>query len=164
MTATTNRYRKTFGLGGFASAFVLAAALAACAPVHSDGPDQVHANNPSVTYNYQTDQELLQAMQKAATYCSQYQTTMAKSGPITSNGDGTSTVAFECVPVTPPQPAVATAPRPALPMTYTYYNAQELLRASDQAELTCMNMGKRSAATITANPDGSKTASFRCVL
>lgn len=163
MTTNTEISRNTLRLGGFGSAIVLAAALAACAPVHSDGPDQVHANNPSVTYNYQTDEELLQAMQKAATYCSQYQTTMAKSGPITSNGDGTSTVAFECVPVTPPQ-AVAAAPRPALPMTYTYYNAQELLRASDQAELTCMNMGKRSAATITANPDGSKTASFRCVL
>jgi hypothetical protein len=70
MTTITETSRKTVGLGGFASVIVLASALAACAPVHSDGPDQVHANNPSVTYNYQTDQELLQAMQKAATYCS----------------------------------------------------------------------------------------------
>lgn len=151
-----------FGAGGIAGAAAVAIALAACAPVRSTGPEQVHSTNPSVTYNYQTDHELLEATQQAATYCSQYQSTVAKSGPITSNGDGTYSVSFECVPIAPGR-AVAVAPPPARPMTYTYYNAQELLRASDQAELNCMKIGKQSSATITTNPDGSKTATFRCV-
>jgi len=150
------------GMGGITGAAVLAAALAACAPVYSNGPEQVSSTNPSVTYNYQADHELLEATQKAATYCSQYQSTVAKSGPITGNGDGTYSVSFECVPVAPGR-AVAVAPPPARPMTYTYYNAQELLRASDQAELNCMKIGKQSSATITTNPDGSKTATFHCV-
>lgn len=150
------------GVGGITSAVVLAAALAACTPVFSDGPEQVYSTNPSVTYNYQTDHELLEATQKAATYCSQYQSTVAKSGPITSNSDGTNTVSFECVPLVPGR-AVAVATPPVQPMTYTYYNAHELLQASDQSERTCRTIGKQSTATITTNPDGSKTATFRCV-
>lgn len=154
--------RDTRAAGGFASAVLAAAVLVACAPLEPRGPEQVHANNPSVTYTYKSDQELLLASDKAATYCKQYQTTVPRSGPVTSNADGTYSVVFECVPVTAPGPTVAATPS-ALPVTYTYRTSQELLQASQDAETMCMRFGKRSSATITTNADGSKTATFTCV-
>ena len=42
-------------------------ALAACA-TFSSSQQPVQSSNPSVTYNYRTDQELLQANQNATTY------------------------------------------------------------------------------------------------
>jgi hypothetical protein len=167
MSMTTSKRKETgraalFGKGGFLGAAVIAGALAACAPTQPPGPEQVHANNPSVTYTYSTDEQLLLATQKAAGYCDQYETTVPKSGSITSNPDGTNSISFECVPVKAPGPAVAAAPA-ALPMTYTYRTTPELLRASQDAEATCMRVGKRSKATITTNADGTKTATFTCV-
>ena len=137
-------------LAGLASVLAAAGALAACAQMTPAGPEQVSSNNPSVTYNYGTDQELLAAKQKADAFCSQYQTTVPRSGSITSNPDGTKSVSFECVPV-------------AAPFTYTYHTSQELLMGSRDADAYCLKFGKRSNATITTNPDGSKTATFQCV-
>lgn len=148
--------------GTLLSAAVVAGALAACAPMDPPGPEQVHANNPSVTYTYSTDEQLLLATQKAASYCDRYTTTVPKSGSITANPDGTNSISFECVPVKAPGPAVAATPS-ALPMTYTYRSTEELLHASQDAEAMCMRFGKRAKATITTNPDGSKTATFICV-
>src|SRR4029450_5026639 len=45
-------------------------AVASCAPSHS--LQQVKTSNPSVTYEYRGDQELLQAQQNAVTFCNQY--------------------------------------------------------------------------------------------
>jgi hypothetical protein len=160
---TKSKGRNSLTLGGVASVLILAGALAACAQMTPAGPEQVYANNPSVTYNYSTDQELLLAKQKADAYCSQYQTTVPRSGTITSNPDGTNSVSFECVPVAS-APAVAMAPAPAAaPYTYTYRTTQELLAGSQNADAYCMKYGKRSNATIVTNPDGSKTATFQCV-
>jgi hypothetical protein len=167
MTMTTvkcNRIAPAAALvkGGLLSAAIAASALAACAPLSPPGPEQVYANNPGVTYNYSTDEQLLEANQKAAAYCHQYQTTIPRSGAITAHPDGTYSVSFECVPVTPPGPTVAMTPS-ALPMTYTYRTTQELLHASQDAEAMCLRYGKRSNATIVTNVDGSKTATFTCV-
>jgi hypothetical protein len=148
--------------GGLLSAVIAASALVACAPMHPLGPEQVYANNPGVTYSYSTDEQLLEANQKAAAYCHQYQTTIPRAGGITTNPDGTYSISFECVPVTAPGPTVAMTPS-TLPMTYTYRTTQELLHASQDAEAMCMRYGKRSNATITTNTDGSKTATFTCV-
>lgn len=148
--------------GGLLGAAIVAGALGACAPLHPPGPEQTYSRNPAVTYTYSTDEQLLQATQKAAAYCEQYETTAPKSGPITANPDGTNSISFECVPIKAPGPTVAAAPS-AVPMTYTYRTSHELLTASQNAEATCMRYGKRSTATITTNPDGSKTATFTCV-
>ena len=56
----------------------------------------VQASNPSVTYNYRTDQELLRASQNATTYCGQYQTA-PRAATLTNNADGSKTAVFECV-------------------------------------------------------------------
>ncbi|MPY74420.1 MAG: hypothetical protein GEU87_09165 [Alphaproteobacteria bacterium] len=152
---------------GVAGALLAAGALAACGPIHSAGPEQVYANNPSVTYTYSNDQELLMAGDRASAFCGQYQARSLRSGTITSNPDGTSSVVFECVPLaSAPAPAVAMAAPAApaaTPMTYSYSTSQELLQASQNAESYCMRLGKRSSATVTTNPNGSKAASFHCV-
>lgn len=152
---------------GVAGALLAAGALAACGPIHSAGPEQVYANNPSVTYTYSNDQELLMAGDRASAFCSQYQARSLRSGTITSNPDGTNSVVFECVPLaSAPAPAVAMAAPvapAATPMTYSYSTSQELLQASQNAESYCLRLGKRSSATVTTNPNGSKAASFHCV-
>ena len=143
-------------------ALIAAAALAACGPIYSNGPQQVYAANPSVTYNYSTDQELLQAGDRASVFCSQYQARTMRSGTISQNPDGTNSVSFECVPVAAPAGSVAAVP-PAVPMTYNYTTSQQLLTASQNAEAYCLKQGRRSTATVTTNPDGTKSATFQCV-
>ena len=86
-----------------AVALFAAGALAACATFPSS-QQPVQSSNPSVTYNYRTDQELLQANQNATTYCSPYQT-VPRTVSITNNADGSKAVHFECVRTTLPAPA-----------------------------------------------------------
>jgi hypothetical protein len=148
---------------GLASVLLAVGAIGACGPMYSNGPQQVYAANPSVTYNYSTDQELLQAGDRASAFCSQYQARTLRSGTISQNPDGTNSVSFECVPVAAPGGTVAAAPPPAVPMTYSYTTSQQLLTASQNAEAYCLRQGKRSTATVTTNPDGTKSASFQCV-
>jgi ABC-type Fe3+-hydroxamate transport system substrate-binding protein len=69
-----------------AVALFAAGALAACATFPSS-QQPVQSSNPSVTYNYRTDQELLQANQNGTTYCSQYQT-VPRTVSMTNNPDG----------------------------------------------------------------------------
>ena len=54
-------------VGVWAVALFAAGALASCAQFPSS-QQPVQSSNPSVTYNYRTDQELLQANQNATTY------------------------------------------------------------------------------------------------
>lgn len=161
MTRTKSTNGGGLSLAALASILVAAGGLAACAEV---SPEQVHSSNPSVTYNYNTDQQLLQAKQKAATFCRRYQSTAPGLGAITKNPDGTKRVSFECVPVAamPPMTAMATPPA-AAPFTYTYHTGPELLMGSQDAQAYCFKYGEHSRATITTNPDGSKTAAFQCV-
>jgi hypothetical protein len=137
-----------------------ASTLAAC--VASSGPRQVQAENPSITYTYRTDQDLLQASQQAANYCAKYQS-VERTSRITNNSDGTNTVIFDCVKTTA---TVAPAPVPATPvnpgMTYTYRTDQELLDASRNAEAYCMRYGSPMTSSITTNPNGTKTVTFQC--
>jgi hypothetical protein len=51
-----------------AVAVLAAGALTSCAPFRSS-EQPVQSSNPSVTYNYRTDQELIQANERATTYC-----------------------------------------------------------------------------------------------
>ena len=94
-----------------ASALFAAGALAACATFPSS-QQPVQSSNPSVTYNYRTDQELLQANQNATAYCSPYQT-VPRSVSMTNNADGSKAVHFECVRARPTAPA-PTPPQPVL--------------------------------------------------
>jgi len=85
-------------LRGLNIALVAAGTVAACAQLPSS-QQPVQASNPSVTYNYRTDQELLRASQNATTYCGQYQTApraATLTSSMTANSDGTRTATFQC--------------------------------------------------------------------
>jgi hypothetical protein len=141
-----------------------AGVLASCAP--NRAPETVSAQNPSVTYKYRGDQELLRANQQAAAFCNQYGTT-PRTVNLTNNPDGTNTVIFECVKAGAPTTAMApVAPmQPTNPaLTYTYRSERELLDSSRRADAYCMQYGQRMVATssIVTNADGSRTVTFQC--
>lgn len=135
-----------------------AGAVASCGHVASSQAP-VQSSNPSVTYNYRTDQELLTANNNAATYCGQYQTT-PRTANLTNNSDGSKTVLFECVRTAYQYPA----PAPAYPhQSYTYRTDQELVQASQTAGAYCQRHGSQPMTSNTVtNSDGSRTATFQC--
>ena len=136
-------------------------AVASSCAASSHSLQQVRASNPSVTYAYSGDEELLQAEQNAVAFCRQYNST---PGPArtTSNPDGsTKSAVFECSPSLPA--ATLTQPAVGPNLTYTYRTDQELLEASRNAETYCTSIGsQRVVSNITANADGSKTVAFQC--
>ena len=139
-----------------AVALFAAGALAACATFPSS-QQPVQSSNPSVTYNYRTDQELIQANQNATAYCSPYQTA-PRTSSITTNADGSKAVRFECVRTTLPTPA----PTPPS-QSYTYRTDQELLQVSQTAGTYCRTYGSQPmTSSIVTNPDGTKTVTFQC--
>jgi hypothetical protein len=147
----------------WAVAVLAAGTLAACS---SPGPRQVKVDNPSVTYTYRTDNDLLKASQQASAYCSQYGS-VERTSRITNNGDGSNTVIFDCVRTTTSAAIVPTpAPVPApmgTPMSYTYRTDQELLDASRNAEAYCMRYNGSLSSNIVTNANGTKTVAFSCV-
>jgi hypothetical protein len=134
-----------------------AGALVSCATFPSSSQQPVQSSNPSVTYNYRTDRELLQANQNATTFCSPYQTT-PRTSSITNNADGSKAVHFECVRTTLPAPA----PTPPS-QTYSYRTDQELVQASQTASASCPKSSSQPmTSSIATNSDGSKTVTFQC--
>ena len=149
--------RRCFRRGNaWAVALLAAGGLVSCAELPSS-QRPVQSSNPSVTYNYRTDQELLQANQNATVYCSQYQTT-PRTANITNNSDGSKAVVFECVRTTLPAPAPSTPSQ-----SYTYRTDKELVQASQTAGAYCQKYGSQPmTSTMVANPDGSRTVTFQC--
>ena len=148
---------------GLSVALLTAGAVAACVQVPTP-PQAVQATNPTVTYNYRTDQELVTANQNATTFCNQYQTT-PRTANVTSNSDGTKTVLFECVRTTAAVPAPAPTPVPVNPnvLSYSYRTDQELVQASQTASTYCAQNGALPMTSrVTTNVDGSRTVTFQC--
>jgi hypothetical protein len=141
---------------GLNIALLAAAAVASCGPLPSS-QQPVQSSNPSVTYNYRTDQELLRASQNAATYCSQYQTS-PRTATLTNNADGSKTAVFECVRTALPAPA------PVNPnLSYSYRTDQELVQASQTASAYCVKYGSQPmTSSMVTNSDGTKTVTFQC--
>jgi hypothetical protein len=142
------------------AAVVLATvAIASCAPSHS--LQQVKTSNPSVTYEYRGDQELLQAQQNAVTFCNQYQSAPRPARFTSGPNDGSNNVVFECDPNLPTAAPPVQAAGPNL--TYSYRTDQELLDASRSAQTYCMVNGSQVAiSNIGTNQDGSRTVMFQC--
>jgi hypothetical protein len=143
-------------LRGLNIALLAAGTVAACAQLPSS-QQPVQASNPTVTYNYRTDQELLRASQNATTYCGQYQTA-PRAATITNNADGSKTAVFECVRTAVPAPA------PVNPnLSYTYRTDQELVQASQTASAYCLRNGSQPMTpSMMANSDGTRTVTFQC--
>jgi hypothetical protein len=133
-----------------------AGVIAACA-MDPSVQQPVRATNPSVTFNYRTDQDLLQANQNATAYCSQYQTA-PRTVNITNNADGSKAVVFECVRSTLPP-----GPTPTTPThSYTYRTDQELVQASQTAGAYCLQHGSQPmTSNIVINPNGTGDLSMR---
>jgi ABC-type Fe3+-hydroxamate transport system substrate-binding protein len=139
-------------------AALLALFLASCAQPSSSA-EQVQSSNPSVTYNYHNDQELLQVDHSATTYCTQYRS-LPQAINFKPDPNGGNDVVFQCVPAT----TIETSQEPVNPnLTYTYENDTELLTASRNAQSYCMNNGSSQVTSnITTNTDGTKTVTFQC--
>ena len=140
----------------WAVALLAAGAVASCGPWPSS-QQPVQSSNPSVTYNYRTDQELLQANQNATVFCSQYQTA-PRTANIRNNPDGSKAVVFECVRTALPAPA------PVHPnLSYTYRTDQELVQASQNASAYCLKYGSQPMTSrMVTNSDGTRTVTFQC--
>jgi hypothetical protein len=146
-----------------ACAVLAAMAVASCTSSSSPSShslQQVEASNPTVTYEYAGDEELLEAQQEAVAFCSQYRST-ARPARITSGSEGRAdNVVFECdpnLPVTAP-PEVRGSD-----LAYSYQNDQELLAAWRNAQTYCTDSGRQQAVpNIRTNSDGSRTVVFQC--
>jgi hypothetical protein len=142
------------------AAAVLAGLMSASCDAQYSSPQQVRTSNPSVTYRYYSDQELVQANQSAAAFCNQYQS-VPRTANFTDDWDGSKVVVFECV-----QTTMAAAPRQQFNpnLTYNYRTDQELLDASRNAQNYCRNNGSQEEAisNIVTNANGTKTATFQC--
>ena len=133
-------------------------ALAGCAPQYSS-PQQVRATNPTVTYKYQNDQDLVQTSHKAAAFCTPYQSA-PRQVSLSSEPDGSKIIVFECVPSTAQQVLV----QPTNPnLTYSYRTDQELVDASRSAQTYCQNNGGQQVlATMGTDQNGNKVVTFQC--
>lgn len=153
-----------------------AIAVVACGPVSRE-PVAVQASNPKVTYQYVNENQLLEANNKAITYCSQYQA-LPRTLNISNAPSGSNEVVFECLPratvaamppLSPLSPQVASVPMAAaVPVTpnvsYAYRNDRELLDAARSAQIYCANNGYPRATTATTGSTmaGAKTVTFQC--
>jgi hypothetical protein len=141
------------------AAVLVAGLVASCAP-YSSSPQQVQASNPSVTYKYQTDQQLMEADRNATTFCTGYQA-VPRAARFSTDPDGRKVVVFECVQAS--ATAIPMAPAAAPNFTYTYRTDQELLDASRNAQSYCATRGSRQViSNIVTNVDGTKTVAFQC--
>jgi len=139
-----------------AASLTLPLLLTACGSSRHE-PQAVAASNPSITYIYRGDRELLEANQKAVTYCSQYKA-LPRTVRISDASEGRSVV-FECVPTAT---IAETQFSPNTP--YAYRTDEELLETSRNAARYCRSQGGENVvSSITANPDGTRTATYRCV-
>tara|TARA_R110000782_G_scaffold61567_6_gene126814 strand:+ start:3920 stop:4321 length:402 start_codon:yes stop_codon:yes gene_type:complete len=131
--------------------------MAACA-AQNPPPKQVDASNPTVTYKYHSDDELIEVNQRAETYCRQYNFA-SRPDTFSTNSDGTKSVVFECVPM-----VTSTAtPIQNSNLIYTYRTDQELVNASRSAQAYCASTGNNQViASIVNNNDGSRTVTFQC--
>jgi len=141
-----------------ATAIVAAVMTASCVSTLSSSPRQVAANNPTVTYQYRNDDELIQANQRAISFCEPYQT-LPQAQHFSEDSGHQKFVVFECVP------SVQTAPirQPDSELRYDYRSDQELLEVSRNAQVQCRNSGRPvMSSNVVVNSDGGRSVTFHC--
>ena len=138
-----------------ATLFVLLAGTA-CVPF-DHAPRQIQASNPTVTYTYHDDNELIQTNQLAATFCSRYQNA-AQPVRFSTDGNGDRVVVFECMPASTPN-----APYSNSNLTYTVRTDKEMMDASRDASVYCSNSGSpHVVSNVISNGNGTRTVTFQC--
>jgi hypothetical protein len=139
------------------AATALAAALVASCSSHEFAPTQIQASNPTVTYKYHNDDELVQTNQLASEFCSHYQS-MPRAERFTKDSDHDNVVVYECVAT-----SRSNMPNFNPDLTYTYRTDQEILDGSQNAQAYCVNKGSSQVAShIERNNDGTRTVTFQC--
>lgn len=157
MVITRSRFRK----GAVLTAGVVASGLmlASCVSSRSSAPEEIATSRPSVTYKYNTDDELIQANNRAVTYCNGYNF-IPQPTNFSNEPDGRKAVVFDCV--APTQVAISTQ-QYNQNSTFNYKSDQELLVLSREAQLYCMDNGNQQAfSSIQTNMDGGRSVTFRC--
>ena len=119
-------------------------------------PVQVEAKAPQVSYKFYTDEDLIEANDRARDYCNRYASTPRMKGTITENQDGTKLVTFKCIqnPANPPV---------SFPDNYTYTTDYDLLNAMQAADAYCAQTGQVASYNITTSANGTQTMTYRCV-
>jgi hypothetical protein len=139
------------------SAVLAAILLAGCS---SSEPKAVQATNPTITFQYRGDDELIRANQSAADYCAQYRS-VPQTSRFEDSRDGR-TVIFECTPTASDVPRTRVRGYdPDIP--YGYRGDQDLMDAAHDAQLYCReHYQARAVSAVWVAPDGTKTTSYRC--
>ena len=130
-----------------------------CSGPQPSPPQQVQATNPTFTYNYRGDEELIKASQSAEVACSKYRSSARVQG-ISDTADGGKSAVFECVSDTG-----TTVPGQSLTpgQAYPYSTDQDLLDRTRNADAYCASVGSHHAvSTITPGSEGTKNVSFQC--
>jgi len=140
------------------AAAVAAVLVASCATSQMSAPRQVDASNPTVTYEYRNDDELIKANQRAVAFCEPYQT-LPRAQHFSDNSEHHRIVVFECVGNLQAPPARQADSE----LRYDYRSDQELLDVSRNAQVHCRNAGRpEMSSTIVVNSDGSRNVTFHC--
>lgn len=158
-------YANHFTKAAIGTTAVLAALmLASCATnPQSSAPQQVAESNPTVTYKYRNDDELIQANQRAIAFCNQHQALpQARSESFSIDEDGNKLVVFECLPGTSVTAATPLR-RSNSEISYNVWTDQDMLNASRDAQIYCRNNGwPEMSSNIMRNSNNGKTVTFRC--
>jgi len=153
---------------------VSAATLAACGTGRPYS-EPVSSTKPTITYAYNDDRALMDATNKAQSYCATYNA-WPRTDSIYNKPEGGRNVTFVCdqprnAPVSTtttsavivPNPAIAPAPTQPV-VSYSYRDDRGLVEATGMATRYCNGYGAQARSTsVQGNVDGSKTITFDCV-
>jgi hypothetical protein len=162
--ATMSHFDRASGSGMLRSAVILllATALPSCSGT-SRPAVQTSSSKPTVSYVYGDDQGLLDATQRAETFCAQYGAWPTATGS-DSRSDGLH-ITFSCNQPRSSSPASSTVVMSSAPaaLDYPYRDDRGLIDAVNQAQRYCMGFNANARSTrVTTNADGSRTVSFEC--
>lgn len=132
--------------------------MTSCASTGSSSPKQVATSNPTVTYRYRNDDELIQANQRAIAFCEPHQS-LPQAQSFANDSEGRRIVVFECAPTLQAAPIRQSD----ADLRYGYRTDQELLEVSRNSQVYCLKSGKpEMSSNIVVNADGSRTVTFHC--
>jgi hypothetical protein len=139
-------------------------ALAACGTPREEAR-AVEISPPTVTFEYDDEQGLVDAALRAEEYCRQYDAWPTTTDTDTAR-DGGGSVTFVCDrDRRGTYTGAAGAAMPANPtVDFTYRDEQSLIEATTQAQHYCARFGAQArSSVVTTAADGTRRVTFECV-